>query len=215
VRRRKIVESAGEQGPAPPQRILPQGRRVEILELWLVRHGETTCSRDGILAGWMDVPLTDNGIAQAEAVRPVLAATEFAGVWSSDLARALQSALLAWGPPVADPRLREINFGDLEGTRWETLDPVHKRGMVEFDGWHPPGGETFDEVRERVTGFLTELPPGRHLLFTHGGVIRLLGRETGQDGFVPTGTVVGIDWSHRTVLFKKECPVPSTNAFED
>jgi probable phosphoglycerate mutase len=211
----EILENAGGRGRPDPGVYSGNGGGLEILEIWLVRHGETTCSRDGVLAGWMDVPLTDNGVAQAEAVRPLLAGTEFAGVWSSDLARAVQSALLAWGPPVADPRLREINFGDLEGTRWEVLDPVHKRGMVEFDGWHPPGGETFDQVRERVTGFLAELVPGRHLLFTHGGVIRLLTRETGQDGFVPTGTVVGIDWPHRTVLFKKECPVPSTRAFED
>lgn len=188
---------------------------MEKLEIWLVRHGETTFSRDGILAGWTDVPLTANGVAQAGAVRPLVAGTEFDGVWSSDLQRAVQSALLAWGTPVADPRLREINFGELEGTRWETLDPIHKKGIAAFNGWHAPGGEAFDEVRERVGSFVAELPPGRHLLFTHGGVIRLLTRELGHDAFVPTGTVVGIDWVHRTVLFTKECSVPSTRAFEE
>jgi probable phosphoglycerate mutase len=181
---------------------------VEILELWLVRHGETTSSRDGILAGWDDVPLTEKGVAQAEAVRPVLDGSSFAGVWSSDLQRAVRSALLAWGAPVADPRLREINFGELEGARWETLEEVHKKALINFDGFKPPGGETLGEVRERVSGFLAELPAGRHLLFTHGGVIRLLTREAGQDGFVPTGTVVGLDWSQRTVLFKRESPIP-------
>jgi probable phosphoglycerate mutase len=188
---------------------------VETLEIWLVRHGETTYSRDGILAGWTDIPLTDNGIAQAEALRPLLAETGFDGVWSSDLQRAVQSALAAWGAPVADPRLREINFGDLEGRNWETLDPAYKQAISAFDGWAAPGGESLDEVRARVTGFLAELPPGRYLLFTHGGVIRLLTRELGQDGFVPTGTIVGIDWTHRTVLFTTECTVPSTHAFED
>ena len=188
---------------------------MEILEIWLVRHGETTYSRAGILAGWTDVPLTENGIAQAEALRPLLDGTDFDGVWSSDLQRAIHSALLARGAPVADPRLREINFGELEGTRWETLDPQDKKGIVEFDGWGAPGGETLDGMRARVHGFLAELPPGRHLLFTHGGVIRALTRQLGRDAFVPTGTVVGVDWTHRAILFTRECPVPSTRAFED
>jgi probable phosphoglycerate mutase len=188
---------------------------VHSLELWLVRHGETTHSRDGILAGWVDVPLTERGAAQAEAVRPLLAGESFTGVWCSDLQRAVQTALLAWGVPVADPRLREISFGALEGTRWDTLEAVHKRALVEFTGFNPPGGETLDVVRERVEGFLAELPAGRQLLFTHGGIIRLLTREVGEDGFVPTGTVVGLDWTHRTMLFKRESPIASPRPFAE
>jgi probable phosphoglycerate mutase len=187
---------------------------VEILELWLVRHGETTSSRDGILAGWDDVPLTERGVAQAEAVRSVLDGSPFAGVWSSDLQRAVRSALLAWGAPVADPRLREINFGELEGKRWETLDPGYRRALANFTGFNPPGGETLEDVRQRVEGFLSELAPGRHLLFTHGGVIRLLTRQVGQDAFVPTGTVVALDWSHRVALFTRESPIPGPMPFE-
>ncbi len=198
-----------------PRVYSPSGDEVEILEIWLVRHGETTCSRDGVLAGWTDVPLTEIGVAQAEALRPLLADTDFDGVWSSDLRRAVQSALLARGAPVADPRLREINFGELEGKSWATLDPVNKKGIVEFNGWRAPGGESLDEVRARVHGFLSELPFGRHLLFTHGGVIRLLTREVGHEGFVPTGTVVGADWTHRTVLFTQESSIPSPRAFEE
>jgi 2,3-bisphosphoglycerate-dependent phosphoglycerate mutase len=186
---------------------------VEILELWLVRHGETPSSRDGILAGWDNVALTEKGVAQAEAVRPVLDGSPFAGVWSSDLRRAIHTALLAWGQPVADPRLREINFGELEGARWETLEEIHKKALINFNAFNPPGGETLEEVRERVSGFLSELPPGRHLLFTHGGVIRLLTREVGHDGFVPTGTVVALDWAHRALLFKRESTIPAPMPF--
>ena len=187
---------------------------MEILELWLVRHGETPSSRDGILAGWDDVPLTEKGVAQAEAVRPVLDGSPFTGVWSSDLRRAIHTALLAWGQPVADPRLREINFGALEGTRWETLENSYKKALFEFESFDPPGGETLEQLRERVAGFLSELPAGRHLLFTHGGVIRLLTREVGEDGFVATGTVVALDWTHRVVLFKRESPIPGPSPFE-
>ena len=185
------------------------------LELWLVRHGETACSRDGVLAGWTDVPLTATGAAQAEAVRPLLAGESFAGVWCSDLQRTVASARLAWGEATVDRRLREINFGELEGQPWATLDDDAKRSITEFAGFQPEGGETLEQAFGRVSGFLADLPPGRHLVFTHGGVIRLLTRAAGRDGFVPTGTVVGLDWTHREVLFMTECSVPSTNAFEE
>jgi probable phosphoglycerate mutase len=186
---------------------------VEPLELWLVRHGETACSRDGVLAGWTDVPLTATGRAQAAAVRPLLAGERFDGAWCSDLQRAVATAQLAWGEAVADPRLREINFGELEGQAWDTLDPMTRKAIAEFADFNPEGGETLEEAFGRVNGFLDGLPAGRHLLFTHGGVIRLLTRAAGQDGFVPTGTVVGLDWTHREVLFTRECAVPTRQAF--
>jgi 2,3-bisphosphoglycerate-dependent phosphoglycerate mutase len=170
------------------------------LELWLVRHGETTHSRDGILAGWGDVPLTAIGENQASAVRPLLAGERFTGVWSSDLSRAVRTARLAWGEATPEPRLREINFGELEGHPWATLDDGLKQALSGFAGFSPPGGETIEAMRGRVGSFLAELPPGRHLLFTHGGVIRALTREVGEDAFQPTGTVVALDWTARKLL---------------
>jgi probable phosphoglycerate mutase len=96
-----------------------------VLELWLVRHGETAASRDGTLAGWINVPLTERGLDQARAIRPVLEGENFTAVWSSDLDRAVTTARLAWGEPRVEPRLREINFGELEGRGWKTLEPVY------------------------------------------------------------------------------------------
>jgi len=171
------------------------------LELWLVRHGETTHSRDGLLAGWADVPLTETGVAQAAAVAPLLAAERFASVWSSDLSRAVRTARLAWGDALPEPRLREINFGGLEGLPWATLDEAQRRALASFSGFAPPGGETIEAMRARVHAFLGELPPGRHLLFTHGGVIRALTREAGEDAFLPTGSLAALDWSARRLLF--------------
>ncbi|MFI5143112.1 MAG: histidine phosphatase family protein [Thermoanaerobaculales bacterium] len=183
------------------------------LALWLVRHGETTASRDGTLAGWADLPLTERGIEQARAVGPVLEGESFTAVWSSDLVRALTTARLAWGEPCPEPRLREINFGELEGRDWKTLDPVYKQALIEFNGFYPPGGESLAQVRTRVEEFLATLPSGRHLLFTHGGVIRLLTREAGDDDFVPTGSVVALDWTTRRMLSKRACPIPSPLPF--
>jgi 2,3-bisphosphoglycerate-dependent phosphoglycerate mutase len=178
----------------------------QTLELWLVRHGETPASRAQILAGWTDVPLTDTGEQEARTLRPVLAGETFEGVWSSDLRRTVATARLAWGEPRQDPRLREIHFGELEGLYWPTLDAVHRVALERFEGLATERGETFEIVRGRVVAFLGELPPGRHLLFTHGGIVRLLSREAGEDQFVPTGTLLALDWTAKRVLFRRECP---------
>lgn len=178
----------------------------QTLELWLVRHGETPASRGQMLAGWTDVPLTDTGEREARTLRPVLAGEAFVGVWSSDLRRTIATARLAWGEPRQDPRLREIHFGELEGLHWPTLDAVHRTALETFEGLATERGEAFEVVRARVASFLGELPPGRHLIFTHGGIVRLLSREAGEDQFVPTGTLLALDWTAKRVLFRRECP---------
>ena len=173
-------------------------------ELWLVRHGETPASRGRTLAGWADVPLTEHGEDQASALRPLLVGEQFAGVWSSDLRRAVTTARLAWGEPRQDTRLREIGFGELEGRLWETLDSHIQEGLARFEGFAAPGGESFEDLRARVQSFLDGLPAGRHLVFTHGGVVRLLSREVGEDHFVPTGTLLVLDWDARRLLSRTD-----------
>jgi 2,3-bisphosphoglycerate-dependent phosphoglycerate mutase len=173
-------------------------------ELWLVRHGQTPASLARTLAGWKDVPLTAAGEAQAAALRPVLAAERFCGVWSSDLQRALTSARLAYGEPTADRRLREMSFGRLEGVLWETLEPRWQDALTRFEGFEPPGGETFAELQARVFSFVDALPTGRHLVFTHGGVVRLLSREAGEDYFVPTGSLLVMAWEARRIVSRRD-----------
>jgi probable phosphoglycerate mutase len=173
-------------------------------ELWLVRHGETPASRGRTLAGWANVPLTERGEEQAAALRPLLASESFDGVWSSDLLRAVTTARLAWGEPSQDRRLRELSFGELEGADYMTMDPRVQEGLKQFEGFAAPGGESFDELRARVMAFVDGLPPGRHALFTHGGVVRLIARELGEDRFVPTGTLLVVDWDARRLLSRHE-----------
>ena len=173
-------------------------------ELWLVRHGETPASRGRRLAGWTDVPLTDRGERQAAALRPVLENEEFDGVWSSDLVRAVTTARLAWGEPTLDRRLRELNFGDLEGSDFMALEPQVQDDVLRFEDFAAPGGESLEELRTRVMSFIESMPPGRHLLFAHGGVVRLFARDVGHDRFVPTGTLLVVSWESRTLLSLRE-----------
>ena len=155
-----------------------------ILRLWLVRHGSTDWSEAGRLTGWTDVPLNDRGRAQARGLAQVLGQQSFIGAWSSDLIRAVETAQLASVDAVLDPRLREVDFGQLEGVRWDEIPSPTREALREFDGFQAPGGESVAGLRQRVAQFTHGLGEGDHVLFTHGGVIRALLRQAGQDRWV-------------------------------
>ena len=92
---------------------------------YLVRHGH--CEGAGTLLGQSDVPLTAEGVAQADALAAELSGVE--RVISSDLRRAVQTAEpIAKRAGVAvelDPRLREISYGAGDGRLWqEGIEPA-------------------------------------------------------------------------------------------
>ena len=67
------------------------------IELWLIRHGETTSSVRHRIAGWVNALLTEVGEEEARALKPFLNGHSFDSVWSSDLDRAIATSRLAWG----------------------------------------------------------------------------------------------------------------------
>lgn len=179
---------------------------ANVLELWLIRHGQTEANARQEFAGWSDVALTEQGRAEARALRGRLeAAAEsgargFDGVWASDLQRAVHTARLAFGEPRVDVRLREMNFGELEGRGWNQADEAVRRALLDFGRFDAPGGETGAAFRARVHGFLDELAPGRHLLFTHGGLIRAVTGPLGRDEFPQTGEIAVVDWTAKRLI---------------
>jgi probable phosphoglycerate mutase len=162
------------------------------VRLWLVRHGATDWSDAGLLNGWTDVPLNERGRLQARSLAERLAGREFAGVWSSDLLRAKDTARLGVGEHKPDRRLRELDFGWLEGRRWEEWPAEVRDALSAFDGFCAPGGESVGELRRRLREFVGALRDGEHLVFTHGGVIRLLLRHEGRDRHVLPGELVQV-----------------------
>ncbi len=160
-----------------------------------MRHGETLWNREGRLLGWTDLPLTPEGEAQARALKGLLPPLP---AYSSDLVRARRTAELAGFRPEATRALREIHFGALEGAPWEALEPAYKEALLRFQGFHPPGGESLEDFQERVFRFLEGLKAPA-LLFTHGGVVRAALRALGEDGLVPPGSVLVVDWPRRVL----------------
>lgn len=165
-----------------------------MVTLWLVRHGETDWNAQRRFQSRTDVPLNEVGRRQARRLAAELERRTYAGVWSSDLTRAKETAEIVYGPPTVDRRLREIDLGELEGRRWEDLDPEIQAALAAFAGFAAPGGERYDQFEARVLSFVDDLSPGEHLVVTHGGVIRLLRRVFGYEDLFPApGSLTVLD----------------------
>jgi probable phosphoglycerate mutase len=145
-------------------------------EVVLVRHGETEWSRTGRHTGHTDIPLTEQGRREAEAIGAALAERRFALVLTSPLERAAETCRLAGLGDAALERdeLREWDYGDYEGRK--TLEI--REGRPGWSLWKDgvPGGETLSEVGERADSVIEELRSvdGDVVLFAHGHLLRVL-----------------------------------------
>jgi 2,3-bisphosphoglycerate-dependent phosphoglycerate mutase len=140
-----------------------------VTTLLLVRHGETDWNADGRLQGHTDRPLSDFGRRQARRLAEELEGEELQAIYSSDLARARETAEIVGerlGLPVElDPDLREKDWGN-----WEGLTAV-ERDRVEFVG---ESTGAHQERTLRALRLIAERHPGdgRVLVVTHGGSMR-------------------------------------------
>jgi glucosyl-3-phosphoglycerate phosphatase len=154
--------------------------------LVLLRHGETDWNAEERAQGHADVHLNTVGRAQAAAVAPVLAAFGPARLWSSDLARAMQTAsyvAAATGLSVEpDARLREYDVGKRSGlTRAEfaaSFPQEYAAWLAEDQSHLVPGEETTQQVRDRVVPALRDclasLEPGETgIAVLHGACLKV------------------------------------------
>jgi broad specificity phosphatase PhoE len=137
--------------------------------------------------GRSDIPLDDEGRAQARALAAHLAPEHFDLALASDLSRAWETAQAigaACGISVIrEPRLREMALGSWEGLTWPEivartpgLSPEHEMSPKEYK---PDGGESFDDMRARVAPVLDEIAAalpvdGRALAVSHAGLMHAL-----------------------------------------
>lgn len=126
------------------------------MRLILIRHGTTELLAQRRFQGHADVPLSLEGVAEAERLARALRALRPAACLSSDLRRARETAEIvasAWGVEVLpEPRLRECSFGVWEGL---TRAEAELGWPEEFARWREkgeaaPGGEAPEAVRERM-----------------------------------------------------------------
>ncbi len=152
-------------------------------ELILIRHGETEWSRSGRHTGRTDIPLTDAGVAAGRALAPALAHRHLVAVFSSPLARAMQTAALAGLTGVRpDPELMEWDYGGYEGMTTAQIRETRpgwylwRDGVVPGDAGHP--GEELQQVGARTDAVLGRVRPllddGDVAVVAHGHLLRVL-----------------------------------------
>jgi broad specificity phosphatase PhoE len=178
--------------------------------LLLVRHAETIWNATGRWQGHGDPPLSERGVAQANALAQELAREAIDVIIASDLRRAAETAAILGRArglrPLLNPRLRELDLGDWEGLTRDQIACTAGDVLRRFDAGdldvRPGGGESLREIDQRARSAVRELvdahPDRRLVVVTHLGVIRtLLGESWGfgvgaGSASAPSGPGAGI-----------------------
>ncbi len=156
--------------------------------VYLVRHGETPGNRSRRYQHY-DTPLSDDGRNQAQRVAKRLTDDgPFAALYTSDLARTMETAAAISArlglDPILDPRLRELDTGDWRGTLHDDIEahsPGHRERWIAGGGAERlPGatGESTTDVYERVTAAFDDIV-ARHtgervIAVSHGWALAVL-----------------------------------------
>ena len=146
---------------------------LDVIPFYFLRHGQSTWNREGRVQGRRDVPLSEEGRAQAERARALLAGTRIGTVVASPLARALETARIVNGtlgrPLVVLDELAECGLGALEGqcVPYDDWHPRWRKG----EGW-PEGAETYEDFIARGLRAmnLALAQEGPVLVVAHGGI---------------------------------------------
>jgi len=132
-----------------------------VMRIVFETHATTTDNEAGIATGWLPGELSARGRGQAAELGERRRRDGVSAVYVSDLRRALETAHIAFAgsdlPIVTDARLRECNYGRLNGMPKADLDRERIRHVEQ--PW--PDGESYVDVVERTRELIAELLAGR------------------------------------------------------
>ncbi len=159
-----------------------------MAKLVLVRHGQSLWNLENRFTGWVDVPLTEKGRAEARRAAELLVGLSFQVAYTSVLIRAqetLEIMLKALGqqvPVIRDVALNERHYGDLQGLN--KAETAQRYGDEQVKLWRrsydliPPGGESLEMTSKRTLPFFDRAIMGdirlnkNVLVAAHGNSIR-------------------------------------------
>ena len=116
-------------------------------------HGTTTDNEKDVSSGWGDAELSELGVRQSIELKNQVRDRKFDVVFCSDLKRAAHSAKLAFegvAPIIQDARLRECNYGTLNGKPAAIVEPMQEQNITK----RFPEGESYEDVKRRMADFL-------------------------------------------------------------
>lgn len=152
-------------------------------QLLLVRHARPVNWRPGLFIGATDLPLDDEGRAQAERLGPRVKTRGPACCYCSPLLRCRQTAqaLAPELPTVIEEDLREIHFGRWEKRTFAAVAGEDPQRIEQWAAFAPqfafPEGESLEGFVTRIrraAARLADQPADTILVVAHGGVIRMM-----------------------------------------
>ena len=149
------------------------------MKLYVARHGQTQWNAENKVCGRTDLPLTEVGVCQAEALAEKAEHLGIDLIISSPLQRAFRMAEIVaarcGAEVLADNRLTEQDYGIFEGA--DRQDPEFLANKRQFAVRYP-GGESMMDMAGRLYPLLREIkeqyPDKTVLLACHGGVCRVI-----------------------------------------
>jgi probable phosphoglycerate mutase len=158
----------------------------ETTRILLIRHGQSEGNAEGRFGGHTATPLSERGRREAEATARALAPESFSAIYSSDLPRAVATAMplaqLTGLEVVPTEAFRERSVGVMEGLSFEDAAAQHPEqyaALLHRDFEHVIlGGESYRQTLDRASRKLDEIiaahKGGRVAIFTHTGTICIL-----------------------------------------
>ena len=184
------------------------------MKVFLVRHGETTWNAIGKIQGTSDTPLSKLGKWQARQMAKMLAQKKINAIYSSPLARALDTAkeiTKSHGLEIiVKKELKEIDYGMFEKKTFDEIEKKHaalweQRRKNKYN-FKPKGGESFEEMdKKRIQPFVREMKKKHNsetiAIIAHSGTNRLI---MGNLVKMPIAEKVNI-WQPNECLYTVEC----------
>lgn len=175
---------------------------------YVSRHGETALNVESALKGWLDAPLTEKGMQQAERQAEVLVHMGLTKIFCSPLLRAVQTASYTAGivglSPVQDRGLATWHVGIFEGVSKEDAKDAIQL-FLDNPSVKMPDGESIEEFEQRIADFFSAHlaqaeKDGPYCFFTHNSTISALSnmlsgerREVVElSDVIPTGGIAAV-----------------------
>ena len=153
-------------------------------QLYLLRHAQSEANLRGVLAGPDNsVNLSDEGRKQSVKVSKHLQNINFQEIYCSPISRCLQTIqpLLGSMPRiqvVQEVKIQEMNYGQWNGKDLKALSKKRDWQSIQSapSKFTFPDGESFNQLRRRVSSFLSEISDkdGPLLVVSHGDVIKMM-----------------------------------------
>ncbi|AFZ45001.1 Phosphoglycerate mutase [Halothece sp. PCC 7418] len=156
------------------------------LNLYFLRHGETTHSQTGGYCGELDPELTSEGQEMAQAFAETYRSLPWCAIFSSPMKRTIATAKPLCEATGLEMQLRdgikELNYGKWEDQTPETVKKLYPEDYISWltePAWNPPtGGETAVQVASRAAWVIAEIeenyPDGHVLVVSHKATIRIV-----------------------------------------